>query len=230
MSLVPNPPRTPAKGGLGQSMLSGNFHSTVDVLVGSQEKRFTVHDALLREHSRFFQAALRGAFREAHEREVRLPDGDPEHFDLFLQWLYTQDLGHVRDAVEKINGGSYDIDRHFELLFHLYFSIGDALQVRALKNAIVDQTIHLVEHSSFVPCSQQVKQVFERTSPSNHLRRLIVDIHLWDVEKSFLEEHESWFDREFWRDMAFAGIAFRERPTGTIPPYVENPTSYHELC
>ncbi len=217
-----------------------------------------MHDGTLCSCSRFFQAAIKSDFREAHEKVVRLPEVDPDVFESFLEWVYTKSLKHIgndfgdtthdTNTTNVVNTTSnisntsntspssssttttkgHDVDRHYEALFQQYF-LGEKLQVRALKNAVIEETIHLEQRSNFVPCAEQVKQVFEGTVRGNQLRRLVVDMHLWDVEPSFMLEHEVWFDKEFFIDLALASIAFREKPVQVHPPYIRDPSTYWEV-
>ena len=188
-------------------------------MVGAEEASFIVHEGPLCTGSRFFQAACTGGFKESHERIIRLPEIEPAHFESFLQWLYTQALHHVYDR---------DVDRHYEGLFHLYF-LGEKLQVQFLKNAIIDATIKLEQSSAFVPCTDQVRLVFDQTGHENPLRRLLVDMHAWDVEPRFMADHQEWFAKDFLLELALVSMEFRETHPTRSPPYVMNPKSYHEV-
>lgn len=153
-----------------------------------------MHDALLVAHSRFFQAACTGRFRESVEHIVRLPEEEPEDFETFLLWLYTQSLEHVE---------SPDVNQHYEALFKQYF-LADRLQMRSLRNAVVEAVIELEHASDFVPSTDLVNATFERTAPTSPLRRLVVDMHVADVRDSFIEEHEAEFCREFLLGLALS--------------------------
>ncbi|OSS51538.1 hypothetical protein B5807_03575 [Epicoccum nigrum] len=56
--------------------ISAQDSSFATVLVGSEKKRFIVHQDLLTCHSEFFRAALMGKFKEADEKIVPLPEDD----------------------------------------------------------------------------------------------------------------------------------------------------------
>ena len=51
-----------------------------------------IHRDVLTKHSTFFRAALEGQFREAHEKVVRMPEGDAEAFAVYCQWAYNNTL------------------------------------------------------------------------------------------------------------------------------------------
>lgn len=218
----------------------GKFHSIITILVGPDEVAFLVHDMLLCAHSAFFQAACQGAgqFKETQERIVRLPEEDPAQFEEVIQWLYTQSLQHVTDGlgnptsgeVEEIDAEqeppqdpqaastsppSSDEERRtnasYATLFNLYF-LADRLQMGRLKNGLMDAIIQLERRSAFVPCSEQVALVFERCpAPTNPLRRLLVDMHAWDVEPAFIRDNQTFFTKDFLLELACVAMAFCER-------------------
>ncbi len=127
---------------------------------------------------------------------MRLPEEEPEDFEVFLLWLYTQSLEHTE---------SPNVNQQYEVLFKLYF-LADRLQVRGLRNAIVDTIIALEHSGDFVPGTDLVNLTFERTARSSPLRRLMVDMHVWDVRPSFIAEHEAEFCREFLLELALASM------------------------
>ncbi|KAI9748307.1 MAG: hypothetical protein M1815_003356 [Lichina confinis] len=210
---------TPARRWGSKPTLMGRFHSIISIVVGEEgEATFLAHDSLLAGCSPFFAAACRGNFREARERVIRLPDVEPIDFENFMLWMYTQGLGHLAHA---------DIDQHYDALFQLYF-VAERLQVRVLRNAIVDTTIALEIASAFVPCADQVRRVFEQTPRGNPLRRLLVDMHAWDVEPKFLLDNEERFTKDFVLELAISAMDCLGKVLPPQPPYATDPKSYHE--
>jgi len=66
--------------------------AVVTVLVGPDEKRYTVHKSLLTAQSEYFDRALNGKFKEADEQTIRLTEESPDAFDLLIGWLYQGQL------------------------------------------------------------------------------------------------------------------------------------------
>jgi hypothetical protein len=65
---------------------------TIHVWVGKPDacmQEFFVHQSLIVARSEFFAKALRGDWKEAHQRKVSLPDDEAEVFRLYLQLLYV---------------------------------------------------------------------------------------------------------------------------------------------
>lgn len=59
------------------------------VLVGTDEKEYTIHKDLLCKSSAFFERALDGHFSEAQTKTIRLPEDEPDIFNILVDWLYT---------------------------------------------------------------------------------------------------------------------------------------------
>ncbi|ESZ96728.1 hypothetical protein SBOR_2872 [Sclerotinia borealis F-4128] len=69
---------------LGRTMLH--------VQVGDDLKDFGVHKDLICHYSPYFNAAFTSGFEETRTGVMKLSTTEPEVFELFYHWLYTQDL------------------------------------------------------------------------------------------------------------------------------------------
>jgi hypothetical protein len=63
----------------------------VTVYIGPEKKPYNVHEDLICYHSEYFRTAYNGQRREAEEGVV-LADIESEVFNLFLHWMYTQNI------------------------------------------------------------------------------------------------------------------------------------------
>ncbi|KAJ8111033.1 hypothetical protein OPT61_g6274 [Boeremia exigua] len=71
----------------------------VIVEIGTNKIRYSVHKALLIHHSEYFRTALRGPWKEADEGVARLVEIETPEFNLFVHWLYTQQVpDHKKDC------------------------------------------------------------------------------------------------------------------------------------
>ncbi|KAI9808806.1 MAG: hypothetical protein M1826_004063 [Phylliscum demangeonii] len=131
---------------------------------------------------------------------------------------HRNDPGHQRD----ING-------QYDALFRLYF-LADHLQIPRLKNDVIDAVIQLERQSAFVPCTAQVATVLAETSRQNPLRRLLVDMHFWDVDPAFIEKHAAQFSKEFVLDLALIAMRCADRRPPRPRPYATHSRIYHEPC
>lgn len=73
------------------------------VLVGPDEKQFTIPKVLLTRRSAFFKAALEGGFKEAKEKMIRLPEADVAVFETWAQWAHTYEIVLI-DPVNDMTG------------------------------------------------------------------------------------------------------------------------------
>ena len=59
----------------------------IQIYVGPEEKHYTLPKDLLCYYSPFFVASLNGNFKEAKEGVLRLPEGDPRYFNVFVEYM-----------------------------------------------------------------------------------------------------------------------------------------------
>ena len=67
----------------------------VDVGIENERRAFIAHTSFLTCRSRFFQKALRGGWKEAEERMVKLPDSEPAIFALYLHYVYRNEFAII---------------------------------------------------------------------------------------------------------------------------------------
>lgn len=67
--------------------------SPVSVIVdkGTKQQKFFVHESLLTHASHYFRTALASSFKEGETKICRLEEDNAYAFDLFVQFLYTND-------------------------------------------------------------------------------------------------------------------------------------------
>lgn len=150
-----------------------SFGSTVDIFVGAEKTKFTIHKALLLDSAPFFKAALDGHFREAEEERLYLPTQDASVFERFQLWLYTGESHALADSLKE---------RSSVAIINLYI-FADEYGIFDLLNTTMDLLVarrqgmkRLLEGRS--------RYIYENTVPSSPLRRLLVDVvaqdkHLW---------------------------------------------------
>jgi hypothetical protein len=66
-----------------------NDASTSDFIVKCQDKQFHVHQLILREGSKYFEAILHNDCKEKRENMLRIEDFGPNVVEIFLQYLYN---------------------------------------------------------------------------------------------------------------------------------------------
>ncbi|EON65084.1 hypothetical protein W97_04319 [Coniosporium apollinis CBS 100218] len=191
----------------------------IKVDVGPSPISFYVHERLLRDASRFFDAAMRGGWKESTERVVLLPVDDPEVFNLFVGWLYNRKFPTKNDV------GSAEGNEEYMLLAKLYV-LGEKLQATAFKTAVIGAILGKAKtkvqpggHSVY-PAGSVVRYLYENTPPKSPVRRLLVDFYVWYGQGSWLarDATDAGESNEFLVDLAVALLDGRHPPSGSSNP------------
>ncbi|EPE31711.1 POZ [Glarea lozoyensis ATCC 20868] len=61
----------------------------VQIIVGKEERLFTIHKTLLCNKIPYFSALFNGSFAEAAEKKACFPDDEPGSYDVLFHWVYT---------------------------------------------------------------------------------------------------------------------------------------------
>lgn len=167
--------------------------------IGPQKQRYHLHKALLTHHSEYFNNALNGPWKEAEENVVTLEDVDTIAVDIFVHWLYTQQIPN-NDATlqmsESIPDPKDDDDPITGYTKALVF--GDRFLVpvfrRAVHNYIVDTLLYDDgDGPRDPPFFTATKYALEHLPSNDKIQELYLDFHCryWDVEvdsEEFSEE------------------------------------------
>ncbi|KAF2709295.1 hypothetical protein K504DRAFT_271438 [Pleomassaria siparia CBS 279.74] len=175
------------------------LNSVVVIEVGPNKKKYYVHKDLLTHHSEYFYKTLRGSWIENKNQLIALEDVEPKIFDIFVNWLYTQEIpkdydawtsGSVEDYDASTSGSVEDhdastsrgveIDKNFGLSEDLMkikaYVFGNRFLAhrfcRAVNNSLVD--------SAFQECSsfyyEEIIYAFENLPTGSRILTLLVDI------------------------------------------------------
>ncbi|RAR02467.1 hypothetical protein DDE83_008564 [Stemphylium lycopersici] len=82
-------------------MLSVARGKVVAIAVGPQKKLYYIHKDLICHHSEYFRTAYSGRWKDSDEG-VALEDVEVEVFNIFVHWLYAQDLPRNMASVPRI--------------------------------------------------------------------------------------------------------------------------------
>lgn len=121
------------------SLMNNSAFSDITVLVGNEETSFLLHRAILYEKSQFFEAALKsgaGAFKEAREGVVKLPDMQADVFKLVLLWIYGSKLD-LKTSTRQIVVGAYEA--------------ADFLGIRGFRKCITELILHDMHTDNHLP-------------------------------------------------------------------------------
>lgn len=160
-----------------QSIESDQWTKTITVRVGTGKvvRDYTIHEHILRSHT-FFGNALRHDWKEAQERIVKLPETHPDHFDLYVQWIYSHQL-HFQPSPE-----SGVIQSEIARLLRAYV-LGQYLLDGDFRDAVIGdmiKRIRIARHSR-PNLGKHLAWIYAQTEDNDPLRRLAVDT-LADLE------------------------------------------------
>lgn len=191
-----------------------DFSKEVTVIINEEQPdlaaSFHVPESFLIEHSEFFQAACRGEWREATSRVIKLPDVEPEIFNLYLFWVHRGKLA-IRnewelDDEDCLEHGIPDQTRLIKL-----WILADRLADVKLRNATIDEMIAATgwpnvgfDFPLFTP--EMTNIVWSATTAGRSLRRLLLDHYIGDVWAEEMEHNMDEFHPDFFKELMLAAL------------------------
>lgn len=110
------------------------------MLVGPQQKRFTIHKHIISARSTFFESAFSGRWTEAsNSKTIELPEHDVNIFDIYLRCVYNNNV-KIRAEIDIL--GDND-NKHAALEKQLIraWILADKLGDVAAANLLIDEMI-----------------------------------------------------------------------------------------
>ena len=157
-----------------------------------------MHKGLLCSVSSYFEAALRGGFKEAEEQRIDLPHEDVCVIKRFQLWLYTQKVLEEDETADQLP---------WSLWVRIY-CFAEARGIPHLQNLVIDCIINKYTISDRLP-SDDVCRIYGNTPINSPLRRLLVDLiarcaalDVWDL-KDQSESRDLW-PEFFMKDLILA--------------------------
>ena len=139
--------------------------SLVDIYVGTENTRWTLHEKLLCYHSPFFRARFYNKSNHpdsVSSKTYGLPETDDLPFELFVGWLYSKALRYPEQ--EKDIGALLD----------LYF-LSLQLQIDKLSEDIVETVRAFYHNAQTYPGLRRVQYVYANTTEDNEMREMMVN-------------------------------------------------------
>lgn len=132
------------------------------VLVGDDQKPFTLYKNIATRSFKFFQAAMNRNWLECQEENVTLAEVQVGTFECYLQWLNTGDI-------------TFEGDPSTSALARFYI-LGDFLDDVSFRNAVLDEIVNQACHPHRVPSLGAIRLAWEQTPAGCPLRKLILEI------------------------------------------------------
>ncbi|KAL4870101.1 hypothetical protein BDV12DRAFT_184709 [Aspergillus spectabilis] len=159
---------------------------TIEIVVGDEQKIFSVHEGLSRASSLFLDKAMAGDWKESEQRTIYLPDDDPKVLALYIHWLYYGTLAVLCDE-PGLPGNSEYLD-----LVKAYV-LGDKLLDFAFQDAAVDAIIEksrsvAQDGAKWYPVGEVIEYAYNNTIDSAPIRELLVDMYANRAQSSWLHD------------------------------------------
>lgn len=154
------------------SLLSG---PTVDILVGKEKRRWTLHRNLLLHHSDYFETAFMGTnqpkTKQASQanQTLELLKENPAGFELFVKWLYQ---GRLDDTSTFTDEQKYD----YAVACHKLYMLCERFELPDLKNLCVDQYRQCLNEAQLVPDADEINDIYKISPKGSPFRKLMTQI------------------------------------------------------
>ena len=179
-----------------------DFDNMVTVLVGKEEKRFTLHQDAVCAKSKFFQAACSKEWLEGQERVVRLPETEDTTFHEYCTWVYS---GKIADSTCTTSSTETQRMNEHDQLLYLYL-LGDKLDDIQLRNQAIIKLFKSMQNGNLLLRKPASKLVWESTVRGSPLRKLIVDVMVTRIDRSSFAASVSQYSPEFLQEIAVAAL------------------------
>ena len=213
-----------------------SYSTSIVVLVGGAQAKFTVHKSLLISRSSFFKKALTGNWVESNERVVRLIDDEAIIFQNYVHPLYTDKIAVSPDPFDTKPG---DIDCERLTLAKLYV-LAEKLQDVETKNKVLSAMIgscqYQVGKKKQVLDANFVRTIYGGTMPGSKARRFTVDYFAQQSTGAPFKSGESGtgsaWPSEFTQELLVDVLDKRVAPngasfSGNALPYMESSEPQH---
>jgi hypothetical protein len=173
------------------------------ILVGAEQKKFVVHQALLCDKSQYFAKALTGSFEEGKTGIVKLKDVSSVLFKIVVSWLYC---GKIVDADDGSNIAqdfagfkhkkkTYRVEVNAndtstwpkQLLIELYI-LADRLDIKELRNNTIDGLTNAVEQSERNMKPSSYRFIDSNTTAESPLRKFAVHILAYNAQHGVADQ------------------------------------------
>ncbi|KJX98753.1 hypothetical protein TI39_contig392g00026 [Zymoseptoria brevis] len=165
--------------------VDGDF---VTVLIGKNERKFFIHEAPLRAHSRFFDAAMSGAWKESAHRILKLPVEQEAPFKIYIRWVYTNKTSFAESCASRD--------------FAELYIMASRLQDGECQGAAIDCIIRRTQTKQKVPNEHTVNMIYSNTLAGDPARRLCIDCWVIHGSERWFENPAGAIDAQFYKDVA----------------------------
>jgi hypothetical protein len=177
-----------------------DYDDIIFVLVGPEEKRFSLHKSKLCSKSKFFKAACSKAWIK--DRTVRQPHVSVVLFRHYCEWIYTGTIPTSRLTPESENE---DKAAEQELFAGLYL-LGDSLDDIQLRNLAIQRFCVCSEEGDQLPVTTMFTHIWSSTPPGSLFRKQLIDIMVARILRDRFAETIAEYPPDFVQELAVAAM------------------------
>lgn len=205
------------------------------MLVGDEEQKFLVHKDIICNKSDFFRAAVTGPWKEGKTGVVRLPEVLPAVFEVYVGWLYTDQVDVATLLQADGNKRTRDSEElsdaeHRGVIDALIssFALGTMLQDVRLRNSIIDEYISFAEAVQRVANPCNIEMLCDAIPDDSTLMKLCVDYAAVDMAKTIFAKEVHVWPVPFVIQIALAAVRDCDLPSLERSPSSRPRCFYHE--
>ncbi|OJD37966.1 speckle-type poz [Diplodia corticola] len=184
----------------------------IEVIVGSSKQKYCIHKDILCASSPVFQRRCNREAKGTKALHIELLDSNPTHFDVYVEWLYFDQLFTV-ETENNYKGMNWDI-------FLSVYLLGYKLQDQKFKDACVDIAFNNPTDRELLKLTSQTKAMYKELPPSDQYRRLFVEFWAYSANENWFApanaKHLRDAPMEFFRDVAKASIRITDGCAGSF--------------
>jgi hypothetical protein len=196
-------------------IFNSSYHGFIQISVGSEDEKqtFDIHEYLITARSAFFKKALSGNCKEAEDRQVNLPEDDPDTFKAYVYHLYTNVLAVLPEPVPKDYTGKEE-----QMALAKVYVLAEKLQDHSTKDAVVQAMLHSAlqtrpDGSTYAGGLAEVRIIYDGTPPGSPMRKLLVDLYTYRARSKWLKKDNEGIPSEFLHELAMQLLDKRLCPT-----------------
>lgn len=202
-----------------RSLLSGPL---IDIYVGMSRQHWCLHQDLLSYHTPFFQKKNSDNEKQEHGA-IDLLEEDPQAFELLIKWLYQGRLDNVSDMPLDKKWDYADSCQKLHVLC-------DKIDIPQLKDLAIDQYRKGCNEAGLVPGPEEIKPIYDATSPNSPLRKLVSQIAARQIMDPESEGDAASYRLCFESSADFAIDVVAAIRQGSGPKLFDDPTEEGNRC
>lgn len=158
--------------------------------------KYQIFEIFLTHHSEYFKRALAGIWRETSDNIVVLEnDVEPSTFNLFVEWLYTQELPAMSPDWRRIADPLHPYSVSAKMLRLKLYVFADRFVVPRLREQLNRAIVN--DYDSDCPALEEYKTItyaFHNLPPTDPILDLIVDRYfmVWRLDLDEGEDEEAY--------------------------------------